>query len=158
MNESHQNLSEEVFSRISFTLTERGFVDPMYIILLPDGNTVPIVLQEKTQLSMEMYSEAATETAKNLGASAMLFIAEQNMLSRKKGDVNLKDLMEGILKGSDHSNIEEYLTMSCMSAGGECESLLAKIHKDPMGTKYTNERNWIDGSVTNMLIPWKEEN
>ena len=36
-----------------------------------------------------------------------------------------------------------------------CESIIAEIHKDPAGTRFTRDFKWIDEAVTNILVPWK---
>jgi len=156
MDEKHQTLAEQIFSQFSFALTEKGNIDPLYIMIMQDGNAIPIVIQSNNNVTMEMYINAAANAAHEMGATAMFFVCEQMMINKKKDDPEVQALLDGKIRASQHPDAEDYLTLIYMTAEGDCESLIAKIHRDPMGTKYTNEKEWIDGSITNILIPWKE--
>lgn len=157
MIEKHQTLVEQVFSQLSFALTERGNIEPLYVMIMADDSTIPIVIQGG-EVTMEMYADAAVNAAHEMGASAMFFVCEQSMVSKKKDDPEIQALLDGKLRASQHPDAEDYLTLIYMTAEGDCESLIAKVHKDPMGTRYTNEKEWVDGSITNMLTPWKAGN
>ena len=157
MDESQREMIEDLFSHISFALTEQGRISPLYIMILPDGSQMPIIAQGG-DLTVEMYASAAHSAAHEMGAKGMIFICEQYMVSKTKDDKELQALLDGQIRPSQHPDAEEYLTLMYMTAIGECESLIAKIHKDPMGTKYTNEREWIENSTTALLTPWKEGN
>jgi len=135
MKEDHRDMAEELFSHMSFSMTENGTVQPMYIMILPNNTTMPIVLQDKN-IPIELYCEAAHGAAKQMNAVAMMLISERVL----------------------HDE-ESYLTLMYMTAIGECESIVSKIYSDGFGTKYTtDEREWIDVDSSSLLIPWKEGN
>lgn len=161
MDESKRKMIENLFSSISFSLTENGKITPLYIMLLPDGTQMPIISQAKgIEITLDMYTSAAHSAAKEMNAEGMIFISEQYMIEKHKDDPDIEKILSGEIKPSVDSNSKEYLVLMYMSAFGECESLISEIHKDPIGTKYTtDEREWIIQEISSsILMPWKDAN
>lgn len=156
MEDYHQKMIEDLFSRISFALTEQGQVNPLYLIVLPDNSTMPIIIngQDGQEISLDMYSAAAHQAAKEMNATALMFVSEQYIAVKDKDDVKLQSWID-----TEHPSTKNYLTITFMTSEGDCSLLISKIHKDQMGTKYTtNEREWVENNTTSLLTPWNEGN
>lgn len=154
MDEKYRTISEDLFNKISMAMTEIGKTMPVYILITADDEVLPIALAG-VEMDMAGYAQLAVQIAAEMDAKAMMLICEQIMLSRTKDSEDLQDLLDGIKRPSEQPDAEAYLTLIFMEASGECESLIAKIHKDPLGTRYTKDSEWVKDSVTNMIMPWK---
>jgi hypothetical protein len=154
MEEKHREIVEDLFSKISFALAESGRVPPLFIMVLQDDTVMPIILGQ-TEIDMIEYASASMEAASDMDAKALILSCEQYMVSRNKGDADIDDLMNGIIKPSEHPDKAEYLTLIYMTSDGDYDSLISKIHTDPRGTRYTADFKWVDDSVSNIIQPWK---
>ena len=154
MDENHREVAETIFSSASMTLTERGAVAPVILLILETEQVLPIVIQGEVYGLYE-YSMIANDIAKQMEATAMILVAEQWMVKKKQTDVDLQPLLNGIIRPSEHPDKEEYLTLMYSDGDGTCESLIAKIHKDPSGRKFTRDQNWISEAISNVIQPWK---
>ena len=155
MKETHRAICERLFDGISMALTETGKAFPVYIIILPGDDVFPIVLAGEMELDVASYSLMANDVAREMQAEAMMLICEQVMVSRTNDSTDLQDLLDGTVRPRDMADKEDYLTMMYMFEDGQVESLIAKIHSDPRGTRYTKDKKWIKEAVTNMITEWK---
>jgi len=154
MDQKLKEKLEDLFTKISFTITEQGFSVPLFIMHLSDGEMMPVMMSGHSEISIEEYASAAMLGASEMNAMALIFICEQYVVSKRKDDVEMQCLLNGTIKPSDHPDREECLTMIYMDKKGKCISLIGKIEKDIRGTKYINETHWTQGSVTNIIQPW----
>jgi len=154
MDEQHKKIVEDLFSKYSMFLTEKGPSSPLYIMILQDYTVIPIVVTTDEGLPFDQYASAAINAAHETDAAALLLLCTQNFVTRKKGDPDVELLINGLVKASDMPDKEEYLTIMYMTSDGKTESLVSKIKKDITGKPYTVEFEWI-GGVTNFMTPWK---
>ena len=139
MDQTYRDMAEELFTHVSFSLTERGSVEPMFVMILPDNSTMPIILHDK-DVAVEIYAQAAHNAAQQMKATAMMLVCEHTKIQDKKEP-------------------EDYLALIFMTAIGESKTLVSKIYKDTFGTKYTtDERQWLDENISSLITPWKEGN
>lgn len=155
MKESHRKIVDDLFTTKSIEMTEQGEINPIYILILPGDQILPVVLSTEG-IGMIQYSEAVRLIAKDIDAEAVVLVCEQYMVSKPKDSPEANALLSGQIKPSDHPDKEEYLTLMYVDAVGKCDSLISKVHSDPLGTRYTTDSRWIENSSTNMIRPWKE--
>lgn len=155
MKDSHKKIADDLFTRHSIIMTEKGSIAPVYILILSQDRTLPVVLNTNL-IGLEQYSEAVSKIAKDLDAEAVMFLCEQYMVSKPKDSPEANALVSGQIKPSEHPDKEEYLALIYMDQTGHNETCIAKIYTDPSGTRYTNDSRWINKGATNMIKPWKE--
>lgn len=154
-NEKHREIVEDMFSKLSMVLTEKGPIPPLYAMILQDDSVVPIVVTIEEGLSLDEYASSAINAAHEANAEALLLLCRQNIVTRTKDDPDVDLLMKGLLRPSQMPDKNEYLTIVYMASDGYCNSIISKIIKDIKGTPYTVDFEWLGGSVTNYMIPWK---
>lgn len=157
MDQKHKELAEEIFGKVSMALAESGNVVPLFILILKDGSLLPILVGNGETIDIQLYAVGAVNAAQEMDADAMIFICEQYMVSKTSKDSDLKPLLDGMIKASEHPDKEDYLTIIYMDKHGNCNSLISKIKKDIAGTRYAVDFEWIEYSVTNVLVPWSNE-
>jgi hypothetical protein len=157
MNQKHRELVEDVFGKVSMSLAESGKIIPLFILILPDQSLLPIIVGNGEEIDLKLYSSGAINAAQEMDADAIIFICEQYMVSKIKGDPDLQPLLDGGIKPSEHPDKEDYLTIIYMEKDGNCESLVSKIKRDLAGTRYAVDFEWLEHSVTNMLTSWSIE-
>lgn len=156
-NEKHREIVEDMFSRLSMVLTEKGPIPPLYVMILQDDSVVPIVVTTDEGLSLDEYAASAINAAHETNAEALLLLCRQNVVTREKDDPDVQLLVNGILRPSQMPDKDEYLTIVYMASDGYCNSIVSKILKDIAGNMYTVDFEWLGGSVTNYMIPWKRQ-
>lgn len=155
MDSKHKELVEDIFGKVSMSLAESGVITPLYIMILNDGSLLPIIIGNgEESIDLKLYASGAVNAAQEMDAAAMLFVCEQYMVSSSKDDPSMQALLNGTIRASEHPNKEEYLAIVYMDKEGNCESLISKIQKDLAGRRYAVEFEWIEASMTNMLVPW----
>lgn len=152
MDEKRKAQAEQVFNSISMLLTETGMVLPTMFIVLKDETVMPMVAP---QLPIKTLCSAAVNMASEKDAEALMFICEQSILSLDKDDPRVDAFTSGLIKPSESEDSEDYLSLIYMSAEGDCQTLLGKIHQDPAGTRYIRDQKWLDNAHTNVLTPWR---
>jgi hypothetical protein len=157
MNENHREIVEDLFSKVSMSMSESGKVIPVFALILGDGSVVPVMITDGQEFSMSDYASMAITAAHNMDAEALMLICEQAMISKKKNDPEIQAILNGSIKPLEHPDKEDFLCIIYMTANGETESLIAKIHTDLVGTRYTVDSKWVDYAASNLLAPWKGE-
>jgi len=154
MNAHDKKKCEELFAHISMVLAENGMVFPTYIMIL-GGQVVPVMVNPQEEMSLSEYEGVVNQAAIEMQPDAMILISEQWMVSKHKDDPEVQLLVDGIIKPSDQDDKEEYLVLIITERDGNSNSLVAKIEKDPIGTRFIREQHWIDSCVSNLIRPWK---
>jgi hypothetical protein len=153
MNEDHKLIAEDLYSKVSMAMTQIGKTTPIYIMVLPGNEVYPIVIQDK-DIDLQQYATLAMNIAQEYRAIAMILICEQYMVSKHKDDPEVQAILDGLMRASEHPDREEYLSLIYMDQSGKCESYIGKIHRDPMGTPFTRDSQWIEDAATSMITPW----
>jgi hypothetical protein len=135
-------------------MTEYGKIPPIFVLILPGNNILPIILSG-VSLDIGQYSEVAMAAAKDTNSDALMLVCEQYMVSKPKDSPEADSLISGQIRPSEHPDKEDCLTLVYMDSKGNCDSLIAKVHTDPSGTRYTTDSRWIENSVMSILKPWK---
>jgi hypothetical protein len=152
MDEKRKAQAEQVFNSISLLLTEAGTVLPTIFMILKDETVMPIIAP---QVPIKTLCSAAINAASEKDAEALMLICEQSILSLDKDDPRIEAYTSGLLKPSESEDSEDYLSLIYMSAEGECQTIMGKIHKDPAGVRYLRDHKWLDNAHTNVLVPWR---
>ena len=158
MDESHKKIVEQIFNSVSFTLSEKGKVPIMFFLIVNKTNQekpelLPIVSVES--ISTLEYAKIAINTADEMNADAMIMIAEQAVVSKKKDDPSMNAILSGKIRPSEHPDKKDYITVIYMTSKGESHALISEIHEDLKGTRYTIDHKWINSSVNNLMVPWR---
>jgi hypothetical protein len=154
MNNEHRKMSENLFTSACLQLTEAGSFSPMYFMIM-NNELIPIIVSAEVDVSFTQYNDIAEQTIKHSQPDAVVLIAEQWLISRKKNDPELKNIMEGKIKPSDFDDKESYLTLMYVDSDNNKQSLIGKINSDLIGTHYVKDQTWIDSCLTTMIKPWK---
>jgi hypothetical protein len=125
-------------------------------MILQDESVIPIVVTTEEGLAFDEYAASAINAAHETNAEALLLLCRQNMVTREKDDPDVDLLMKGLLRPSQMPDKDEYLTIVYMASDGYCNSIISKILKDIKGTPYTVDFEWLGGSMTNYIVPWKK--
>jgi len=153
MDENHRQIAEDLFSSVSMNMTTTGKTIPLYIMILPGDQVLPIIVSDP-EISIQQYATICTNIAHQQNAIAMMMVCEQFMVSKHKDDADIELLINGVIRASEHPDREEYLTLIYMDQDGVSESIIAKIYKDAAGTPFTRDFQWVKDSVTSMVLPW----
>jgi len=154
MDDETKDLMEKIFVNHCIMLSEVGSVIPIFFIIV-NRQITPIILSEDMQMDFEKYATFSIKAADQMDASAMILVSEQYMVMGKDSDKDMKALLTGEIKPSEHPNKLEYLSLTYMEAHGKAESLYGKIEKDPTGLRFVREQTWADGVQTTQLMPWR---
>ena len=153
MKESHRQIAEDLFNKVSMAMTELGKSVPIFVLILPDDSVFPVVIQGG-EYNVQEYAAIVNDVASQMGAAAMMLVAEQMMVSKTSDDADLQALLNGTMRPSEHPDSKPYLTLMYLDDQGTCESIIAEIDRDPIGTPFTREHKWISEAVTNIIQPW----
>jgi hypothetical protein len=96
MDDKHKEIVENLFSRLSMILTEKGPTPPLYIMILKDYSLVPIVITIEEGLEFDKYAASAINAAHESDASALLLLCRQNIITRRKGDADVEFECKGL--------------------------------------------------------------
>lgn len=154
MKETHREIAEELFNKVSMAMTEIGQTVPIFVLILPDDTVYPVIIRGE-EYNIQEYALIVNDVAKQMNANAMILICEQMMISRTKDDADLQSLLNGTIKASEHPDSKACLTLMYMEPDGKCESIISDIEMDPRGTLFTRDFKWIQESITNILQPWE---
>ena len=154
MDDKTKDLMEKIFVNHCIMLTEAGAIIPIFFIIV-NKQIIPIILSEEMQMDFTQYSTVVVKAADEMDASAMILISEQYMIIGNKSDIDIKALLSGEIKLSEHPDKQEYLALIYMEADGKTESLYGKIEKDPGGIRYVREQQWADGVQKSQLTAWR---
>lgn len=155
MIEKHKEFAEHIFTSMEFSLCENGIVPPLYFLILEGDQLLPILIsRDSGEVAVQDYANLSLMKANEMDAEAVIFICEQYMVSKKKGDREYEQLLNGFIKPSQYPDREEYMTLIYRHEDGLVRSLISKIYTDPKGTRYTKDRRWIKKGVTNLITPW----
>lgn len=154
MDPKHKEMIENMFSTLSFNLTEVGKIDPLFLMVLPDNSIRLVMVAEKGQLETREYASLSIAAASDMDAKALILICEQYMVKRKKDDPELQSFLTGQLRPSEAPDHQEYLTIVYTEKDGTTESLISQIHSDLVGRRYTIDFKWLKYSTTNLITPW----
>ena len=155
MNEKHREIAEDLFNKVAMAMTEQGMTVPVFVLILPGDQVYPVIIQSDQEYDVQGYSALVHDIAGQMDAIAIMLVCEQFKVSKQQSDPALKDLLDGKIRASQHPDRKEYLTLMYLDEHNVCESIIAEIHKDPAGTRFTRDFKWIDEAVTNILVPWK---
>lgn len=153
MKETHKAICEDLFNKVSMGMTEIGRAMPVFLLMLPGDEVFPVILADM-DMTVEGYAQITSNVATDMGAEAVILICEQIMVSREEGEKDLRGLLDGTIRPSELPDKKEYLTLMYVNIDGEINSIIAEIHSDPIGTRYTKDQKWMEEAVTNMIYPW----
>lgn len=156
MEESHRVMAENLFTNMCLLLTEHGHVAPTYFMIMKE-EIIPIMISDNININFLQYQDLAEQTIKYSNPEAVMLIAEQFLIKRKKDDPDIQKILDGKLKPSQTSDREEFLTLMYVSIDNEKESLIGKIETDLIGTKFIRSQDWLDTCLTTAIKPWKEK-
>lgn len=156
MDKKTKKLMEDLYTHHCIMLSELSHIVPIFFIIF-DKNLTPMFLNAETKLNFDQYTSVVINAADNMNADYIVLISEQYMVTGNKHSKDIKALMDGTIKPSEHPNKEEHLVLVCMKADGETHSLIGKIETDLGGTRFIREQSWVDNIETTLIVPWRKK-
>ena len=154
MDDILKNKLSELYDFYCIALAEHGTVDPLYFII-KDKKITPIVIQKGIELTFKNYTVEALKIAYENKADAIALITEQDTVIGKAESEDIKALMEGKIRPSDHPLNHPYLVLTYINSKGKKSALYGKIETDIKGTKFIREQDWLSESLCD-IAPWKK--
>lgn len=150
MDKQHKELAEQVYQTATFILAESGKDTPLFILIKGD-ETIPILIPPGMEINLAEYSTLSHKMAKEQDADAMMIVGGMWVVMDTIDNIDLQT------RPSESDKREHYLNLVYMSADGETvESIAGKVEKDPAGTMYVKEQDWLDSiQEFSLLQPWK---
>jgi hypothetical protein len=150
MDKQHKKISEELYQTASFILTESGKDTPLFV-LIKNNETFPILIPPGMEIDLATYSTLSLKLAREYDADAMIVIGGMWVVT------DLVDNIDFQTRPSESDKREHYLNLIYITADGKTlESLAGKVEKDPAGTMYVREQDWLDSVQDfSLLQSWK---
>ena len=86
MNEDHKKIVENLYTRLSIYLSEKGVFAPTFFMIMEDNKLIPIIVDTDEDISIEEYTSLCTKAAFDNEAVALIFCTEQ-YIAKLKEDV-----------------------------------------------------------------------
>lgn len=145
----------ELYDYHCILLSKHGEVTPIYF-LIKDSIITPMIVSANNSVQFDVYSSWVISQANKIDADALVLISEHFVVTGNKNDEDMKALIKGKIKTSDHPENKQYLILTYMEAGGGLkESLLGKIESDPLGVKFIRDQEWALDDSSQMAVSWK---
>jgi len=138
----------KIFDDFSFLLSNKGYILPTYFLV--KDNKVSMLEYER-KIDFGLYSNLAIFKAQKDDADAVVLISENDAVVGTPSDVSMSAVSKGILKVSDHPNSKPHLILIYMSSKGNKAALFGEIEKDPRGTKFVTNQEWVT-EITSKVI------
>lgn len=154
MDERTKTDLELIFTNHCFMLSEHGEARTIFFII-KNNEIVPVFLKEDIVMTTNKYITFALNAAHEKDADAVVLLGEQYMVTGKRDDADIKKLLSGEIKASEHPDRKEYLVLSYMTAIGETDLLIGGIKTSVSGVRYVVDQDWIYKATTSLLVPWR---
>lgn len=154
MNEIMKRAFEEMFTRHCFSISENGEARTL-AFLIKNDNIWPVLLADNMEIQIGKYVTVALKSAQENDSDAIILIGEQYMVTGKRDSDDIKKLLSGEIKASEHPDKKEYLVLSYMTAEGHTDLLFGEIKTSSGGTRYVVDQKWVYKATTSLLVPWR---
>lgn len=130
MDEHQKEAAKLLFDVARMKLSEDGYVEPLFFMLLADGILQPIIVPKEMKISLESYATGVISAAHTASATGVALLCELE------------------------TEEETYLTFIHVSDTGETEALAGKIYRDK-NVPYVLDYKWTTELTTSLITPWK---